>query len=455
MNCNIIIRSFYIKNGLKIKGMLSMYELLNKRTDIKPLLYHDKCDKYDYLIAIGCGAIAGLIDIIFVGDPQNSILGTWTDKITDNTVMKFAKLCGWSPKAGNEKNISSAIGFLEKKFKVNYDQTTLNGIDRMSSKNHHMKSLAHSPDIVGLFFSVLNQFTDTSTFLSDGKLITISTTSSELKGNNFLSKLFCGVVNWFGHLMSDAAGSSGSRSGSGRGSGIVIPFYELFGFCNFGKFNISNNPNSHTLVTLSQLAVRAFEEGYDARFGAAAAIPVILCDMLIRVIWAIRKHFYYRLPLKECIPTEKHDDLRVMLIIGNGVLCIMDIADASIRFGGNWLKFFLRLNLIAWFRFAMLVIKEVCIRIGISAPLEKMLESFRRINEALSEYLRELEKIDIERFRLETEEYNKTLAILNESDSEDMLNSKLSTIFNELNIPKPYSGSFDDFMNDNSSVLEF
>ena len=34
-----------------------------------------------------------------------------------------------------------------------------------------MKSLAHSPDIIGLFFSILNQFTSTSTFLNDGQLI--------------------------------------------------------------------------------------------------------------------------------------------------------------------------------------------------------------------------------------------------------------------------------------------
>lgn len=431
-----------------------MYELLNRNTDSSPL-YHDKCDKYDYLVATGCGAIAGLVDILFVGDPTNSILGNWTDQMADKAVMKFAKLCGWSPMAGNEKNISSAIGFLERNFKVNYDQTTLNGIDRMSTKNHHMKSLAHSPDIVGLFFSVLNQFTGSSTFVSNGKLITIPTGSSELKGNNFLSKLFCGVVNWFGHLMSDAAGSSGSSGSTGRGSGIVIPFYELFGFCDFGKFNISKDPNSPVRVTLGQLAVRAFEEGYDARFGAATAIPVVLCDLLIRVIWSIRKYFFYNSPLKECIPTKKHDDLRVMLIIGNGVLCLMDVTDAAIRSGGNWLNFFLRLNLIAWCRLIMLVIKEVCIRVGISGPLEKTIEAFRRINEALSEYLRELEKIDIEQFRLETEKYNKTIEMLNESDSEDMLNSKLNNIFDELNISKPYSGSFDDFMNDDTAVLRF
>ena len=85
-----------------------------------------------------------------------------------------------------------------------------------------MKSLGHSPDIIGLFFSILNQFTSTSTFLSNGQLITIETNTYELQGHNFISKLFCGVTNWFGHIMSDIAGSSGA---AGRGSGVVIPFY--------------------------------------------------------------------------------------------------------------------------------------------------------------------------------------------------------------------------------------
>ena len=59
--------------------------------------YHDKCDKYDYLIAVGCGAIAGMIDIFLVGSPADSKLMGWTDAQVDKTVMAFAKVCGWSP----------------------------------------------------------------------------------------------------------------------------------------------------------------------------------------------------------------------------------------------------------------------------------------------------------------------------------------------------------------------
>ena len=126
---------------------------------------NDKCDKYDYLIAVACGAVGGMVDIFLVGAPGDSSLVKWTDTQVDNAVKKFAKLSGWKPKSDKSNNVASAIGFLEKKFKVNYDQRHSADVDNlfnMSTKNHHMMSLSHSPDIVGLFFSILNQFTSTS-----------------------------------------------------------------------------------------------------------------------------------------------------------------------------------------------------------------------------------------------------------------------------------------------------
>ena len=140
---------------------------LSKDTDSAPLRYHDKCDKYDYLISAGCGVISGLVDAFLVGSPGQSVLGSWTDAQVDKCVMNFAKMNGWSD---NGKS-ASAIGFLENKFRVNYDQRhggDVGGLFDMSTKNHHMKSLAHSPSPIGLFFSVLNQFTGTATFVANG-----------------------------------------------------------------------------------------------------------------------------------------------------------------------------------------------------------------------------------------------------------------------------------------------
>lgn len=157
----------------------------------------------------------------------------------------------------------------------------------------------------------------------------------------------------------------------------------------------------------------------------------------------------------ECIPTKKHDDLRMMLLLGNGVLCLMDGADAVIRFKGNWISFFLRLNIIAWFRLASLALREVCIRFGISFALQKQLDAYIRINEALTLYLAQLEQIDIERFKKETKEYNRLIAMLEQTNDEAELLMMLKNEYKVLGLELPYEGTFDDFMKDNASVLEF
>ena len=430
-------------------------------TNLKKVFYHDKCDKYGYLVAVGCGAIAGLVDIFLIGSPAEGKILKWTDAQVDRTVMRFARICGWKPRTVQENNIKSAIGFLEngsinsKKFgfygfKVNYDQRhsgDVNNLFDMSSKNHHMKSLAHSPDSIGLFFSILNQFTSTSTFLSNGELITIQTGTFELQGHTFISKLFCGIANWFGHIMSDVAGSSGAV---GRGSGVVIPFYELFQLCNFGSFQVGKNRN-----TLAIVATKVFQEGYDARFGLTMSIPVVLCDLSIKLIWALKHHFYHQQPLSECIPGKRHDDLRIMLIVGDGTLCLMDGADAAIRSGGNWVVFFSRLNIIAWFRLVSLVFREVCIRLGISYPLQKQLDAYIRINEALETYISELKQIDYEQFKRETALYHLMQKQMENINNENELKVLLKDKYQIMGIPLPYQEDFGIFMEDKSSRLEF
>lgn len=357
------------------------------------------------------------------------------------------------PKAERADSVASAIGFLEKKYKVNYDQrhtADVNNLFNMSTRNHHMMSLAHSPDVIGLFFSILNQFTSTASFAANGQLVTINTNTFEMQGSNFIAKIFCGIANWFGHIMSDIAGSSGSRGNAGRGSGVVMPFYELFGFCKFGSFSVGQDRQD-----LATIATRAFQQGYDFRFGIATAIPVIITDLSIRLIWALRRHFQYGKPMKECIPTQNHADLRVMLIFGNGTLCVMDGIDAGVRSGGNFLAFFMRLNMVAWFRFVTLVLKEVCIRLGIAAPLQAYLESYKRINEAILMYLHELEKIDIGAFKKETEEYNKMVVMFHNTKNNGEWNSMLLETFDRMGYNKPWQGDFNEHMSNKNATLVF
>ncbi len=429
----------------------SLIPVIENSEENRRLLQKDQCDRYDYLTAVGCGVIGGLMDVLLVGAPKDSVLGPKVDSWVDGRVMWYARVNGWSPREGKEKSVASAIGFLEKKFKVNYDQrhtADVGGLFDMSTKNHHMKSLAHSPDPVGLFFSILNQFTSTSSFLADGKIITIATETSELQGGNFIARIFCGIANWFGHLMSDVAGSSGSRGNAGRGTGINMPFYELFGFCRFGRFNVGKDKQD-----LATIATRAFQEGYDLRFGLTMSIPVLITDLSIRLIWSIRQYFQYERPLKDCIPSKRHDDLRVMLLMGNGTLCVMDGIDAGIQglSTGNFLVFFMRLNLIAWLRLVMLVVREVSLRVGI----EGTIAAYTRVNEALQGYLCELEKIDKEAFKLETQRYHQMVTALSSASSNEDLNAALSDVYEELSISKPWQGDFEEHMANKNGTLTF
>ena len=435
--------------------------LVNNKENRTLLMEQDKCDKYDYIAAIACGAIGGMIDIFLVGSPGNSKLESWTDKQVDNAVMGFAKKMGWNPAEKNIDNVKSAIGFLEhgksngksnefQGFKVNYDQRKSGDVDNrfnITPNTHHMMSLAHSPDIIGLFFSILNQFMSTSSFIANGQLVTISTDTFELRGGNFVMKIMCGIANWFGHLMSDVAGSSGSH---GRGTGIVMPFYEFFGFCKFGSFSTVNGTKD-----LSEIAMQAFNQGYDFRFGLTQAIPVVITELSIRLIWALRQRFQFRKPLKDCIPTVSHADLRVMLLFGNGTLCVMDGIDAGVRSGGNFLMFFMRLNLIAWFRFSTLVLKEVLIRIGISDNFQENIDAFKRINEALVVYLHQLEQIDVKLFKEETEKYNKLIASFRLVKTEEEFTTILTNIYKEQGINQPWQGNFDEHMSNKDGTLVF
>jgi hypothetical protein len=332
---------------------------LQKRIQEEFTLKNANCDKYDYMIAGTCGVIGGLIDILFVGMPGDSKLGNIADGHANKITERFAEFVGWDKDKAIEKGsnaTASAIGFLEKKYKINYDHATTHAtggaVNNLSLKNHHLKGLGHSPDIIGLFFSILNQFTNTSSFISNGKIITIDTETFELQGDNFIAKIFCGFANWFGHIMSDWTGSSGTVGKGGRGTGVPIPFYNLFQMIDFGEFG----ENRQTFATIT---TKVFENGYDARHGMAMAIPVITTELLIRFMYTMKSHFYHERSWKESIPSANIPEVRRMLLVGHGTLCIIDGADAAIRSGGDMVTFLSRTNLLAWIRFGQLGLKEV------------------------------------------------------------------------------------------------
>lgn len=344
----------------------SQRDLLERRIEEEFTLRNADCDRYDYMIAGTCGFIGGLVDILFVGLPGEGPLTKVADDFADGVVQRFAGVVGWkgprvNPNTGESADpLASAIGFLERNFQINYDQSTGNGKNgvggafAMSTSNHHLKSIGHWPDLFGLVYSIIDQFTSQAHFVSDGKVIAIDTKTFELRGGTFAAKVFAGFVNWLGHLASDMAGSSGGRGApdGGRGSGIPMPFYGLLQFLQVGEFGQHRQ-------TFATVAVKVFEQGYDLRHGLAMSIPVAITELLTRLMWTFKRRFSQGLPWMECLPSPSQPELRRMLLVGHGTLCLMDGVDAGVRSGGELVQFMLRANIVAWTRFGTLAVKEL------------------------------------------------------------------------------------------------
>lgn len=325
-----------------------------------------ECDKLDYILAASSGALCGIIDVFLVGKPSESPIGDITDKWFAAKMMDFAKRCGW--KGEGEK---SALRFLEKKFKIPYDQhgrgDAASFIFDLSPSNHHFKSLAHNPTLCGLFFSILDQFQNTSHFTSRGELISLEKADDkfELRGHDIPSKLFCAFVNWFGHLISDLSGSSGSK---GRGMGIPSPFWAWINDVIAIKSALGI-PVSQFDEAVNELALNIYESGYDARFQAAQAIPVFINEMVVRMIYAVRRLLRYFSNTKKsersfslmwhsCEPFS-NPTVKRMLTVAHGTFCVVDLGDATVHsfiVGAvtfNPTEFFLRLNIVGVGRFAI------------------------------------------------------------------------------------------------------
>lgn len=342
-------------------------------------------EKQDYVLATSCGAIAGLIDVIFVGNPNESLLLKATDDLADKYVVKAAQFFWKNDKrtVGKSKKmpteLDKCISYLEQAFPVNYDAryakdlNVADGVlEHMKPGNHHMLSLSHSPDPIGLVFSIIDQFSNKNdaSFWDKGQIIRVVPNKSSKNpypyfyGSDNPSRLFCGFINWIGHLASDMVGSSSTRKPekNSRGSGIAIPFYSLSQAFDWGDFNGDS---------FAELMTKVYEEGYDFRFGIATALPVVINELLTRTVWTIRQRFIKKKGWKDCLPSNKDGDFRLFLLVASTSFELVDCADATIRSVNvksgvefNWVGFFSNVNLIGITRLSGLVLRECTIRIG-------------------------------------------------------------------------------------------
>ena len=237
----------------------------------------------------------------------------------------------------------------------------------MNPSNHHFKSLGHNPTLLGLFFSILDQFTNQSHFVSGSDLISLQDAdgSFELHGGTVPAKIFSGFVNWCGHLISDVSGSSGSK---GRGMGIPSPFWAWTNDIIVIKRKLKL-PGKQFDAMVNDFAVSIYKQEYDERFQAAQAIPVFINEAFTRLLYSVRRFIkYMSITEKEnfsasamwsaCEPFT-NPTVKRMLTVAHGTFCLLDAGDATIEaflHGAGTFdvkEFVLRLNIIGVGRFAI------------------------------------------------------------------------------------------------------
>lgn len=346
-------------------------------------------DKWDYIIAILSGMLCGIIDDFCVKGFSLKDAQTWGTEEIEKFVISFSK-----SKGCEKETIKEAIAFLEREYISPSDAAT----DAFGGGlQHHLRDFEHHASPIGLFFSILSQFTHkgygTNT---NGEFIVIDIPDDKFVGDNYIEKIYNGSVVWLFHLISDMAGSSTAK---GNGTGIpgillsVLKEISTLKIIKDIKVNYKDDEIGLCLF-ISKLFNGTYFKGktyndgirMDLRteFGTLnqlsnQALPVVVNECIVRGLFSLRR-FYFEIKEKEIdslsdlyrinyirILPYKNPTLNRMLTISAAVFEIMDVgyaaAYAKVKAGDNESlfakEFLIRINIPGIVRFGIACSVEV------------------------------------------------------------------------------------------------
>lgn len=358
---------------------------LEKQIDI---LTND-ADKLDNAIAVASGLLCGIFDSFFVGTFSFEEGMNITNEKMEQKIMELAKKHGWEGiKKGERKGqhpLDSAIEFLEKKFQP--DKKTGLREHFMPSDPlehqfggthlHHLRDFAHHHSPIGLFFSILTQFTGRAYGTDTNGVFMSIEVPKEMIGTDLKRKWAIAVTDWALHLASDMHGSSAT---AGVGTGIPGPIVSLLKAISALPIwrtkahtpGEKPNPNSLSLFTAKlyngTLLGQRDENGklipvkIDLRGEKAIwqqmgkqSVPVLINDVLVRVFYFIRRLYIalrdnkiqswddiIKLNWRKIVPVYNRT-INHMMLVASGTFVAVDLGDAAIRSaltcGGSWEKF--------------------------------------------------------------------------------------------------------------------
>ena len=458
-------------------SIASVKELqLSEKEKIDLLTAH--LSELDCSVSVASGILSGLIDSVFVGEFSLDRGAAWGNDKVNNFVKWVAKKQGYKG-----DSLAGAVSHLEKNNKIAADLVTV----KFGGGNfHHLNDFSHHPTIVGLFFSMLTQFTgyvygtkasSLVTHISpmgQGAFVAVPVPDGELIGKDIPSKITLGFTKWIFHMVSDMAGSSGSIYKGKYGTGLPGPIVSLLkeisslpifqtkeGTNNFSKwistlFNgtlFAEHDENGKIIPESVIKFDLRAEigvGYEI---ARQTFPVVVNECIVRSYycisrlasnlkglqmenWSDFKHLY-SLPWHNILPRTKNNrTLTRMLTIACGTFTAIDIADASIRSailsGANPAQFakqfVLRINFVGIGRMAVACYVDV--EMGVerwkeAKKLEQLISTELELTRAKLYYCQGQEKI----YEIEATNAVNELTTLAESSIPFMMES-MDSIYN-------------------------
>lgn len=386
-------------------------------TDIDKLTNH--ADGLDYMVAVASGVICGFVDVLFVSDLSFEKANEWGGDKVNDFVLKIAQKQGYEG-----EDLSDAVRFLENKFPIAADKAT-NAFG--GGLQHHLRDFSHHPTPVGLFFSLLTQFTNCVYGTNTAGFFQVYKLNEEdfvLIGKNIQEKLLFGVVHWFFHMVSDMAGSSGSIAAGKTGTGLPgplvsllkelssLPFFKNLNEDGYKEFSvwISKLFNGTLLGTHDENGKIISPIKFDLRTEIGLlpqlvkqAIPILINECVVRGFYFIRrlsveiksndiKNFkeLKKIDWRSVLPFNNRTIVR-MLTISLGTFVTIDLADAAIesviKSGGFVAGFaknmIVKVNFVGIGRFSIAVFSDA--KMGIQRQ-QKVIDVINLMNEQISCY---------------------------------------------------------------------
>ena len=376
-------------------------------------------DGIDYIVAVASGVICGLVDVLFVEDLSFEKANEWGTEKVNKFVLKIARKQGY-----DGDDISDAVRFLENKFPIAADKATnvFGG-----GLQHHLRDFSHHPTPVGLFFSLLTQFTGCVFGTDTAGVFRVHKLQQEdlvLIGKNLHEKLLFGVVYWFFHMVSDMAGSSSSIAAGKTGTGLPgplvsllkelssLPFFKGLNEKRYKKFSVwisklfngtllGTRDKNGNIINPIKFDLRT-EIGLLPQLGKQA-VPIIINECVVRGFYFAR-HLCLELKgnnikgindldkvnFKNVLPFNNRTIIR-MLTISLGTFEVIDIADAviesAIRSGGFGPEFaknmIVKVNFVGIGRFAIAIYSDI--KMGVERN-KAVKEVIKLLDEQLSCY---------------------------------------------------------------------